>query len=351
MVLKWNYKWSSFLIRLGIIYLVQLMIKGFDYSFGHFLDFTFRGIIFSSSFIVFWMIIWYLAEWINEKIKYRGELIKLFINLIIGYAAGFLSNNIYRFGDIYLFDNTETWKDISIFNPELVIALLLIYMVVYGVYEYLNVKLQKKDEQLKKEKLQKENIFAQYQSLKNQIEPHFLFNSLSVLSSIVHTDSDLASDFIVKLSKTMRFIIEKNKFDLVTLKDEMAMVKDYFFLLKTRFNDGIHLQLLNDIENVNDIYIPPVSIQLLIENAIKHNKLSIAEPIYISICICDNYICVKNTLNKKTEAIDSTGIGLNNISKRYELIANKKVETKEEDNLFIVKLPLLSQEDYENFNY
>ncbi|NPD45856.1 sensor histidine kinase [Lentimicrobium sp. S6] len=351
MILKWNDKISNFVIRLFIVYMVQLMIKGFDYSFGHFFDFTFRGLVFSTTFITFWLLIWYLAEWVNDRIKHRGELVKLLINLMIGYSAGFVSNNIYRFIDVYFFGKTETWKDISIFNPELVVALLMIYMIVYGVYEYLNVKLQKKDEQLKKEKLQKENIFAQYQSLKNQIEPHFLFNSLSVLSSIVHTDSNLASEFIVKLSKTMRFIIEKNKFDLVTLNDEMAMVKDYFFLLKTRFNDGIHLQLLNDIENVSDVYIPPVSIQLLIENAIKHNKLSAAEPIHISICICDNHICVKNTLNRKTESIDSTGIGLNNISKRYELIANKQVITREEDDLFIVKLPILNQEDYENFNY
>ena len=349
--MKWKFSINTFVIRLVIVYLVNLMIKGFDYSFGHFFDFTFRGILFSTSFILFWLLIWYGAEWINEKIKPRGEVLKLMINLLIGYSTGFIYNNIYSLGDIYLFNNAEIWKDISIFNPELTVAFMLLYTLVYGVYEYLNVKLQKKDEQLKTEKLQKENIFAQYQSLKNQIEPHFLFNSLSVLSSIVHTDSNLASDFIVKLSKTMRFIIEKNQFDLVTLKGEMDMVKDYFFLLKTRFNEGIHLQLLNDIENVKDFYIPPVSIQLLIENAIKHNKLSAAEPIHISICVCEDYICVKNTLNKKTETIESTGIGLKNIAKRYELIANKHIETKEENDLFIVKLPLLTQDDYESFNY
>ena len=349
--MKWNDKFSSFIIRIGIIYLVQLMIKGFDYSFGHFFDFTFRGVVFSTTFITFWLVVWYISEWINEKIKHKREVMKLLINLALAYASGFTFNNIYRSGDHHLFDNTETWKDISIFNPELTISLMLLYMIVYGVYEYLNVKLQKKDEQLKKEKLQKENIFAQYQSLKNQIEPHFLFNSLSVLSSIVHTDSNLASEFILKLSKTLRFIIEKNQFDLLPLKDEIAMVKDYFFLLKTRFGEGIHLHLLNDIENHKDIYIPPASLQLLIENAIKHNKLSLDQSIHISVCICDEFICVKNTLNRKNEAIDSTGIGLQNISKRYELIAKKSIEINEESNLFIVKLPLLSQEDYESFNH
>lgn len=349
--MKWNLYKNNFLSRLIIIYLVQLMIKSFDYSFGDFSDFTTRGIIFSIYFISFYMALWYFADWLNEKIKHRGEVFKLLINMMIGYIAAFVINYGYRSGDNYFFNHTDTWEGVSVFNPELTISLMLLYMIVYGVYEYLNVKLQKKDEQIKTAKLQKENIFAQYQSLKNQIEPHFLFNSLSVLSSIVHTNTDLASEFIIKLSKTMRFIIEKNQFDLVTLSDEIAMVKDYFFLLKTRFNESIELQLLNDIEQKKDIYIPPASIQLLIENAIKHNKLSLSEPMHISICICDDYICVKNKLNKKNETIESTGIGLKNIDKRYELIANKHIETQEISDMFIVKLPLLSQEDYESFNY
>jgi len=235
--MTWNLYKNNFLSRLLIIYLIQLLIKSFDYSFGPFMDFTFRGFVFSISFISFSMLAWYFAEWLNEKIKDQMELVKLILNLILGYIIGFAINNGYRSGDQIFFDNEDLWKEISMFNPELTISLLLIYMIIYGIYEYLNIKLQKKDEQVKTETLKKENILAQYQALKNQIEPHFLFNSLSVLSSIVHTNTDLASEFIIKLSKTMRFIIEKNQFDLVSLEDEIAMVKDYFFLLKTRMLD------------------------------------------------------------------------------------------------------------------
>lgn len=349
--MKWTFYKTTFLHRLIIIYLIQLVIKAFDHSFGHFAEFTTRGILFSIAFITFWAFVWYGAEWLNERIKHLGELIRLLINVAIGYVSGLITNMAYRNVDLYYYKNFETWEGNSNFNPELVISLMLIYTIGYGVYEYLNVKLEKKDEQLRSEKLLKENILAQYQSLKNQVEPHFLFNSLSVLSSIIHTNTDLASDFVVKLSKTLRFILEKNQFDLVPLKEELIMVNDYFFLLKTRFNNAISLDLSIGKEEMKDVFIPPASIQLLIENAIKHNKLSSSEPINISIGIKEGFISIINNINRKNEDLDSTGLGLKNISKRYELIAGKQIFIEKSGNQFEVKLPILNQEDYENFNH
>lgn len=350
MIKKTFYK-TTFLHRVMIIYLVQLVIKAFDHSFGHFADFTMRGILFSTFFISLWVIVWYIGEQINERSRNFHEIIRLFFNLIIGYIGGLITNLVYRNVDLKFYDNHETWQGHSNYNPELVISLMLIYIIGYGVYEYLNVKIQKKDEQLKSEKLKKENVLAQYQSLKNQVEPHFLFNSLSVLSSIIHTDSDLASEFVVRLSKTLRFILDKNQFELVPLNEEVAMVNDYFFLLKTRFNEGISMEIQIDSNKIKDVFIPPASIQLLIENAIKHNKLSLSEPIKITITIEEDYIKIENNINKKNEITESTGLGLKNIAKRYELIANKQIQVKETKELFVVKLPILNQQDYENFNH
>jgi two-component system LytT family sensor kinase len=112
----------------------------------------------------------------------------------------------------------DTWKDIGNFNPELTVSLALIYIIGYGIYEYLKISLIKKDQQIKAEKLKKESISAQYQSLKNQIEPHFLFNSLSVLSSIIHSNTDLASDFLLKLSKTLEIYSGKKSIRFGALK-------------------------------------------------------------------------------------------------------------------------------------
>jgi len=349
-MLKTFYK-LHFLNRLIIIYLINLIIKAFDYSFGHFADFTIRGIFFSTGFISIWLFVWYFSEWMNQKTRKWSEILRLIINLTLGFLAGLITNISYKYSDIYIYHMYDTWKDISNFNPELTISLTLIYIIGYGIYEYLYVKLQKKDEQIKSEKLLKENILAQYQSLKNQVEPHFLFNSLSVLSSIIYTNTDLASEFVVKLSKTLRFILDKNQFDLVPLNEELKMVNDYFFLLKTRFDEAITLDLSIEKEEIKGIFIPPTSIQLLIENAIKHNKLSLTEPIQITIGIQDDYICISNNINKKNEQIESTRLGLKNVSKRYELIAEKQIIIENTGSQFVVKLPFLNQEDYENFNH
>jgi two-component system LytT family sensor kinase len=350
-MLKTFYK-LNFLTRLIIIYLIHLMIKAFDYSFGHFLEFTARGLFFSIGFVSIWLAIWYLAEWVNEKIRGWTEILRLVVNLFIGFSAGLLTNMSYRYSDIHIHDMHDTWKDIGNFNPELTVSLALIYIIGYGIYEYLKISLIKKDQQIKAEKLKKESISAQYQSLKNQIEPHFLFNSLSVLSSIIHSNTDLASDFLLKLSKTLRFILEKNQFDLVPLSEEIEMINDYYFLLKTRFNDGVSLELNIKQSEMKEVFIPPASIQLLIENAIKHNKLSPTKPIEISIHLDQHFISVSNNINRKTnDRAESTGLGLKNIAKRYELIAQKQIEVMDSKDVFTVKLPLLNHKDYENFNH
>jgi LytS/YehU family sensor histidine kinase len=207
------------------------------------------------------------------------------------------------------------------------------------------------EKQLKTIKLEKENTIAQYKSLKAQIEPHFLFNSLSVLASIVHTDANLASNFIIKLSKTLRYIIEKNEFTLVPLKEELAVVEDYFYLVKTRFGEGIEMSIDVDEKRFAESYIPPASIQLLIENAIKHNKQSDEEPLRIEIKCDSEYITIQNNLNKITTDKESTHVGLKNIKQRYKLLSNKDVLIHKSNDNFIVKLPVLNQSHYEDFNH
>lgn len=340
----------KFLTRLVVVYLIHLFFKGFDYTFGHFLDFTFRGIIFSIFFISLWIAAWYVAEWMNKKISGMKLRYRLPVNAFFGYLVAFLANAGYRYGDIYLFGNYTSWEKIPEFNPELTISLLMFYLLIYLTYEYINSQIEVKEKQLKTIELEKENAVAQYKSLKNQIEPHFLFNSLSVLSSLVHTDAELASGFIVKLSKTLRYIIEKNEFVLVPLKEELTIINDYFYLLKTRFNKGVELKIHLDEKSANNIYIPPASIQLLIENAVKHNKLSDEEPLQIDIKLDSDYIVVQNNLNKISAVMESTSVGLLNIKKRYQLLSGKEVIVQEMNGCFTVKLPLLNQSDYENFN-
>lgn len=341
----------KFLTRFLVIYFIHIIIKGFDRTFGNYFDFTLRGILFSTFLILLWLIAWYVAERLNNIIAKLRENTRLLINAAFGYLIALITNIGYMFGDIYLFDNWSIWEDISLFNPELTFGLSMFYIMGYITYEYFLSQIAFKEKQLTTVQLEKENVMAQYKSLKAQIEPHFLFNSLSVLSSIVHTDANLASDFIVKLSKTLRYFIEKNEFALVPLKEELAVVDDYFYLLKTRFNKGIELLINLDEKSINTIYVPPASIQLLIENAVKHNKQSDEQPLQIEINIDPDYITIQNNLNKINTVKESTSVGLQNIKQRYKLLSGKDIIVQEMDDYFTVKLPVLNQSHYENFDH
>jgi LytS/YehU family sensor histidine kinase len=182
------------------------------------------------------------------------------------------------------------------------------------------------------------------------LEPHFLFNSLSVLSSIIHTDIDLAEEFILRLSKTLRYVIEKNELTLVPLKDEIQFAEDYFFLIRNRFEEGIIFE--NSIESsiIQNSYIPPASLQLLIENAVKHNKFSSDVPLQIQLFNDDGNLIVKNNMNLRDDLAESTKQGLQNLVQRFSYFSDHMVGIVEEESEFIVSMPILTKSDYERFN-
>ncbi len=205
---------NKFFVRLLLVFIIHFIFKIGDQSFGVFSDFTFRGIAFSLYFVIYWLCIWYIAAFFHNKIQQKQEDSilnkKLFIILLFsfhftfGFLASFLANWLYRVGDTYFFDMGDIWSSVSLLNPELTMSLLMIYMMVFSIDIYYNTSIKAKENQLQLEKLKQENTLAQYLNLKSQIEPHFLFNSLSVLSSIIYSDVDLASEFILRLSRILR---------------------------------------------------------------------------------------------------------------------------------------------------
>ncbi|MCG8306633.1 MAG: histidine kinase [Cytophagales bacterium] len=341
---------NKYFNRFVILFLLQLMIKGFDYTFGGFLDVTMRGTYFTLLFLSIWFPIWWISDLINKKVAALPELIQLCIHVIIGFAGGFLFNHLYRTGDLMFYNNQSSWEDVTFFNPELSVSLTIFHVLLQGIEKYLNSKIQIKEEQIHKEQIQKENILALYKSLKAQIEPHFLFNSLSVLSSIIKSDPDLASDFVVKLSKTLRYFIDKNEKSAVTLNEELQVVKDYFFLVKTRFGEAIEMKCNLNEAAIMNLFVLPASIQILLENAIKHNKMSVDHPLKVSIAHSDNFVVVENNLNKRSYEGESTSIGLKNLQSRYKLISNKSIIVSETEESFAVKIPLLTEDYNESFN-
>ena len=190
-------------------------------------------------------------------------------------------------------------------------------------------------------KLQKENLQSQFEVLKQQVNPHFLFNSLNVLSSLIKVEPDLAEAFTEKLSKVYRYVLENKEKDLVTLNTELDFLKAYLFLVDIRFSKKILVDI-NIEKSYYDYLVLPIAVQMLIENAIKHNTYSKSEPLTIDIFIDnDNNLTMTNNLRARETKMISTGVGLENIKRRYALISDKKPKFSKTDEQFIAQLPLL----------
>lgn len=226
---------------------------------------------------------------------------------------------------IYIF--TETIWVISFLT-------LLISFVSYWLY--------KRQSRIIYEKQQFENerMIFELETLRNQINPHFLFNSFNTLVGIVETNPSKAVVFIEKLSDFYRELLTIRERNLINLSEELKLLENYIFLIEQRFIGNIKFELQIPI-SFFEKKIAPLSMQLLIENAIKHNITSRENPLIIKIYCEGKYLIVQNKINLKSSVVDSTGIGLTNIAKRYELLSDNRVIITNNENLFMVQIPLI----------
>lgn len=190
------------------------------------------------------------------------------------------------------------------------------------------------------EQLKREQLNLQYEALKNQVNPHFLFNSLNSVTSLIKKDPDKAIEFVKKLSDVFRYVLEQKESEVTTLDSELAFLDSYIFLQKIRFGDNLHVSIDVPVRNA---YIIPLSLQMLMENAIKHNVVSKEFPLRIDIFMKDeNYLVVKNSLRKK-EVLDSSGIGLENIKARIGFFTSLPMKITETLDEFIVEMPVVNK--------
>lgn len=184
---------------------------------------------------------------------------------------------------------------------------------------------------------------AKFESLKNQIDPHFLFNSLNVLSSLIEENPDNAQRFTTSLSKIYRYVLEQKDKELVSVEDELSFAKTYMNLLKMRFENSLYYEL--PTENINpEAKVVPLSLQLLLENTVKHNVVSEQKPLHIRIFIDKDYLAIQNDLQKKEVLQDRQGVGLQNIVSRYGIITDRKVKVQEDEKNFTVRIPILTKQ-------
>lgn len=191
------------------------------------------------------------------------------------------------------------------------------------------------------EQLKKANLQTQFNSLKNQVNPHFLFNSINTLSSLIHEDKERAEKFIDEMSSVYRYLLRNNEDELVTLSAELRFIGSYSHLLKTRYGNGFKITIAVDEQFANYL-LPPLTLQLLVENAVKHNAVLKDKPLQVDINTdADGWLIVKNNLQKKTKQVDSSKIGLNNIREKYLLLGQPEVVIEETAAAFIIAIPLI----------
>ncbi len=187
------------------------------------------------------------------------------------------------------------------------------------------------------------NASAQFESLKNQIDPHFLFNSLNVLSSLIEENPEIAQKFTTSLSKVYRYVLEQKDKELVSVAEEIAFAQTYMNLLKMRFENSITFEIQDRFDN-EDAKVVPLSLQLLLENCVKHNVVSQTQPLHIKISAQNGALVVANNLQKKDVLSDRKGVGLENIVSRYAILTQRKVMVEENEKEFKISLPILTKQ-------
>jgi hypothetical protein len=219
----------------------------------------------------------------------------------------------------------------------LLIICIFIYEIFYGWFFSYRYYAHTQVEHLRSERWQME---LQFESLKNQISPHYLFNCLNTISSLLYKDSHMAEEFIRRMGDTFQYVLDNQKQKLVTVRQEIEFVKSYYYLLQVRYEHHLKLEI-NLPKNILETPMPPLTLQLLVENAVKHNQISKDSPLLVYISAQDNtFINVINTKTQTIQPLNSFKVGLENIRHRYSFFSNEKVQVKNEDK-FTVRLPVI----------
>jgi sensor histidine kinase YesM len=290
--------------------------------------------------LLMWVMLWMgnnmLTHYISTKISWIEFPIKrLVVGVVttIGYTVLAIVGLLTFFERVFEFEFGESYQ----WTVYISVIITIIISLVMHSRAFL---IAWKQAMIDSEKLKRENMSARYESLKNQVNPHFLFNSLNALTNLVYEDPDKAVKFIKQLSEVYRYVLESRDKEVVSLHEEVKFLESYFFLQRIRF--GNKLKIDNQLSDQHT-FIAPLALQMLIENAIKHNVVSEDDPLTIKLYMHDGYIVIENNLQPKKILETSNGVGLENISKRYQFLSDHEVKITKENNTFQVKLPVLSE--------
>jgi sensor histidine kinase YesM len=295
-------------------------------------------------FVLVSLAVWQGNVWIMYFIrkKFRWQyhqyykiILTLFLaNVIYSGVASALLLNCWRLFSL------ETYS----FPGPLVRTTIIIIVAacfVTNMYEIVFLNQEREYNQSRADQLNIAKAQAELEALKNQIDPHFIFNSLNTLSFLIIKDPPSAKLFNDTLARVYRYILGNKDKDLVLLKEEVEFISNYFYLLKIRFSEAVNMEIeINDLA-AEDFLIPPISLQALVENAIKHNEFTDHNPLTINVSVSSSFVVIKNAMKPKNYAPPTSRIGLSNLDNRYKLITNRNIVVENNFKFFTVKLPIL----------
>jgi len=287
-----------------------------------------------------------IGQYLNRFFNWRQKhALRFLVQCVLLYVVGLVLVAIYS--EMFLISirsklsYTQFWL---MYKDEFFKTVLILFILVF-VYSILDFVVysynQMKEEEVRSAEMMNNQLNLQFEALKSQLDPHFLFNSLNTISSLLYKDAEKAERFIRMFAESYRFIFKQNDQPLIPLEKELNFVQAYNYLLEVRFQEAYELKI-NLPESILKSYVPPLSVQMLVENAIKHNLISQTMPLAVEIESDKNYLCVKNNINPLREQPESFQIGIENIKKRYSFFTNESVLLDKNEH-FKVSLPLISQ--------
>ena len=287
-------------------------------------------------------LIWTGCNWIHSTLRSGlspfQSLLKRILTVCIATALyGFCIGCLSALGWNQLSSEIFNWNSVLSF----ILACTVTVIVFTLLYEILFLGKEREQDNQKVDQLSKEKSQATLYALQNEMDPHFLFNALNTLNHLILTEPDTAHSFNNKLAQVYKYFLSNKNTELISLANELNFIEDYYYLLQLRYGSKLQLEIkLNNSSNEN-ITIPPCSLQILLENAIKHNSFSDDDPLLILVTVGDRHIKVVNKKKPKPHLIESTHIGLNNLRSRYKLLFNRDIIISPGKENFTVNLPVI----------
>jgi two-component system LytT family sensor kinase len=295
-----------------------------------------QRLISSTMLFVLVVFVTYFSLYVNMRYYKASKEKILLVNVITFFVLTVISISIH-----YPFWSSYTESEIPFFILDEIVRNAIITFVSYFISKFQMKEKENQQAQMALAELEKEKLQNQVRGLTQQLNPHFFFNALNTLSGIVQESPEKSELFIDKLSQVFRYVLKLQDYDTMNIEDELKFMDDYIYLLRIRFDGMMHIE----VENHADIKLKvvPLCTQLLIENAIKHNRINRQTPMIISIIIDNQYLTVSNSYHPQSNVV-SNKMGLNNLNKRCELYAGKPIVVEKTDDLFTVKVPLMKGE-------